>query len=299
MSDKRRAKQLRYLRRTGRPTLIRGAELERVQRKIRVFHARGMSYRSMAAQTGVSTRTLAEASGTGGMLRRNWEPLNAMTFLPPSGRELVSALGTERRLGALWHDGFSMDWLAVNYPDVMCRSQLQKTLRGFGKGLVTAATATAVDQLYRKLETTSPESVGIPARSVAYCRTFARKKGYASRGCWDPDTIDDPKAIPEWTGACGTAAGLRIHQREDIPSCPACLATRGEAGPRPRLDGRKLKALREKQGRTIRQVAERLGLTIDAVYAWEIGRSGPRSEELFDRLVTLMGCDYDDLCEEQ
>jgi hypothetical protein len=290
-----RQKQLRYLRKTGRPTLIEGDDLVRVQRKVRSFHAKGMSYRAMGRQVGMPFRTVSEVLENSSVLRRTWEPLMALRFVPPSGRELISALGTERRLGALWRDGFSMDWLAVNHPEVLCRSQIQKTLRGYGKGLVTATVALRVEELYRKLETADPADFGIPARSVAYCRTFAQKKGYAPRGCWDEDTIDDPKAIPEWTGACGTAEGLRIHQREGIPACPPCLAVNlGPAAGAVPLNPAKLKAAREARRLTLPELGKTLGVHESTIHYWETGRSAPRSRSLVDRYLAVL-----DLCPEE
>lgn len=258
----------------------------------------------MSEQTGIGMSTLHYFHTNNGMLARHWVAVMRMQFEPPVGSTLIDASGTRRRLAGLWRDGFPLPFLAERM-GVLDRSYLQRIIRGglrAGRGArpytVTADTAALVREVYEKLEERKPEEFGIPSYSILRAQAFAKKKGLAPRHCWDPDTIDDPKAIPEWTGGCGTPVGLRIHWREGIPACPACLATRQESDTRPRLSGGKLKTLRQKKGWTIRQVADRLDLTSDAVYSWEIGRSAPRSEELLDRLVTLMGCDYDDLCEE-
>lgn len=298
-------KRRKYLASVGRPATVTGERFLKAQAKLRAYQARGMPPSRMSEQTGINMSTLHYFHTNNGMLARHWEAVMRMRFEPPTGSTLIDATGTRRRLAGLWRDGFPLPFL-VERTGIPDRSYLQRIIRGGarpGRGsrphTVTADTAATVREVYEKFEERKPEEFGITPYASARARAFAIKKDAAPRHCWDPDTIDDPKALPEWTGACGTPAGLRIHWREGVPACPACLATRGESDSRPRLSGGKLKALREKKGWTIRQVAEQLDLTSDAVYAWEIGRSGPRSEELFDRLVTLMHCDYEDICEEQ
>lgn len=264
----------------------------------------------MSEQTGIGMSTLHYFHTNNGMLARHWVAVMRMQFEPPVGSTLIDASGTRRRLAGLWRDGFPLPFLAERM-GVLDRSYLQRIIRGgvrAGRGArpytVTADTAALVREVYEKLEERKPEEFGIPSYSILRAQAFAKKKGLASRHCWDPDTIDDPEAIPEWTGACGTAAGLRIHYREGIlPACQPCLAARERTdtpGPRKfQLSPDRLKAVRERKGMSLREVAAGLGVDKGAVYYWETGRSAPNSKARLDQLITLMGCTYDDLCEDR
>ena len=308
----RAQKRRMYLRSVGRPPMVTGPDFDRVQRKVRSFHARGMSYRQMDDQTGVPYSTICDSFKSKGMLSRTWSALDAMHFDPPADNSLIDATGTRRRLASLWCDGFPIPWLAERFPFIR-RSTFQKILRG---GLrreldgqrVTYLMASRVAEVYDKLEGRRPEEFGIPARTVRYCAAFATKKGGVPRSCWDSDTIDDPDALPEWTGACGSVAGLNIHYRERIlPACPACLAANadhkvsgrvkassGKAG----ISAAKLKAIRELRGLSITELAGKLGVHRDTVYYWETGRSAPYSDRL-DQLLHTLSCNPADIMKEE
>lgn len=299
----RREKQAAYLRRVGRPLYVDpGPAVKHAQ----ILSRRGMTAAQIAGQAGVSVSAVRDyvrgtrTSDRGGYELKNsprWvsDAILAVRFEPPEDvGAAIDGTGLRRRLRALNRLGFSSPVLGAELG--VSRKRVNELMTR--ETPVRYANACRVEQLYDKLSGSRPEDHGVPRSSIIRAQAVAVRNGYAPPGCWDPETIDDPEALPEWTGACGSAAGLRIHYRESIPPCEACLATRHESDVRPRLNGSKLKAMREKRGWTIRQVADQLGLTIDAVYAWEIGRSAPRTEELLDRLATLMHCDHDDLCEE-
>jgi hypothetical protein len=100
-------------------------------------------------------------------------------------RGWVAATGTMRRVHALNAIGWPNQELSrrLGYP-VSTRS-LQ-----FGKrGVVLAATAQAVDALYRELR-------DIPGPSDRVKET-ARNRGWLSPVWWDDDTIDDPQHVPD------------------------------------------------------------------------------------------------------
>jgi DNA-binding transcriptional regulator YiaG len=267
-----------------------------------------MSYRQMEDQTGVSFRTICSSlDGSAGMWRTTWATLSAMKFEPGEDRALIDGTGTLRRISGLWHDGFPLPWLRDRF-GVLSRPQLQKMLRGASAVTgVRSTTAATVARVYAELEGRKPEEFGIPVRTVRYCRTFAQKRGAAPRSCWDPDTIDDPQALPEWTGACGSPEGLRIHYRDQIlPACPACLAAQAEretpaAGRlegRGGISGKKLAAVRKQRGMSVSGLAARLGVHHGTVYYWETSRSAPRTKERIDQLITTLGCNYEDLKED-
>ena len=298
-----------YLRSTGRPSLVTGTPVEVLQRRIRSFRARGMSLKQMESQTGVSYRTINEIEVAKGIRRSTFVRVSRLRFEPPSETALIDAAGTRRRLGSLWYDGFPLPFLQERLGLLDPRA-MQTLVKGgkskTGRHQVRGVTAAAAARLFDELDGRKPEEFGIDVRRVKYCRTFAEKRGLWPRTCWDPDTIDDPKAIPEWTGACGTPAGLRIHYRDDIPTCPACLATR-ESRETPgagRLDGTggisgaRLRAVRESRGWSTKGLAHRLGMNDSTVYYWETGRSAPRDQAKVDQLITVLGCNYEDIREE-
>ncbi|MEV6737930.1 hypothetical protein AB0N14_13745 [Streptomyces sp. NPDC051104] len=52
----------------------------------------------------------------------------------------------------------------------------------------------------------------------------AANQGWAPPGAWDDETIDDPAAVPDWTGYCGTDRGWWVHKRQQLPMCLRCEA---------------------------------------------------------------------------
>jgi DNA-binding XRE family transcriptional regulator len=258
----------------------------------------------MSDQTGVSFRTIGEIETATGIRSSTLTRLRTLRFEPPNDSALIDATGTRRRLASLWYDGFPIPWLQERL-GVLDRRHTQILIRG-GKAvgrpsLVKGVTAAAVNRLYDELDGHGPEEFGIAPRVVKFCRTFAVKVGATPRHCWDPDTIDDPEAIPEWTGACGTSRGLHIHYRDQIlPACGPCLATRTVETPHAGsstsgLQGPKLTTAREKRGLSIRELGVELGVSESTVYYWETGRSAPRSRERLTQLCKTLGCMETDL----
>jgi hypothetical protein len=149
--------------------------------------------------------------------------------------------------------------------------------------------------LAQRLETLDPVRDGgaglTPHRAV---RAKARNKGYAPIDCWDLDTVHLPEAVAEWTGACGTEEGYRIHIRETIegrhlPLCEPCREVvevvlpghRGAAGEPPFefLVERFREAL-DRRGINPRQLAIKLGRDpkhSDRFYRWLAGDRQPRN----------------------
>lgn len=292
-----RRKKERYLRDTGRPMLVRGEPHQRMQRKIRSYHARGMSYVQMAAQTGLPERTVREsdASFRRGMKRATFTALAAMTFEEPEDHIWVPALGTRRRLGGLWRDGYPMPFLsdALEYGN---RRYMQSVVIGDkASSYVRAKTRRDVEELSERLVGTTPEAFGIESRKVKFCRTFAAKRDLAPSHCWDSETIDDPLALPEWTGMCGTPDGALIHERDDIPLCRPCLLAGGSDR---KFDGQKLKVLRLKHGLSQRKLEALLGLTKGHCHHWENGRYAPRKQVLA-RLLSALDATFEDVMEDE
>ena len=281
--------------------MVTGPERERVLQKIRSFHARGMTYVQMEAQSGVPVRTIANAlEGWRGSIKRpTLVALTAVQFEEPEPHVRVSGLGTRRRLGGLWCAGYPTP-LLTELLGVGNRGYLQKVIRGRKGDSVTAATRLAVERLAGKLEVAKPGDFGIDARRISYCKTFAAKAGCVPLGCWDADNIDDPEAQPEWTGACGTTDGVRIHRREGIPVCSACrqadLAEVKESGSG--FSPGAFRRIREARGMSRRQLCNQIGMDESSIFYWETGRSEPRQRTL-DRALSVLGATFEDVCESE
>lgn len=135
----------------------------------------------------------------------------------------VANVGTARRLRALAAAGWPRGHLAARLG--MSADGVSKASR---HPRVRVATMRAVTALYDELLDEDPQSHGISQYASTWARNRAAANGWAPPGCWDDDTLDDPDASPEWTGACGTESGYRIHQRDGIPSCAPCRAANTE-----------------------------------------------------------------------
>ena len=289
IAEKRRA----YLRSVGRPSKLRDDEFRKVQSRLKGFKARGMSYAQMADQVELPANTVRFAcTSRTGMFRSTAESLARVRFEPPAPTAPVDPTGSRRRLQALRRDGFSLPLIAEQAN--LGKRSLWKLADGRCK-YVLASTSTAIAELYDQLESKTPGDFGVTRREVTFVSTFAAKRGYAPRHCWDPDTIDDPEAIPEWTGACGTAEGLRIHQREGIPACPPCSKVNlGPGAGAIVLNPEKLKAARDKRGLSHQEIGDLLGVHNSTVHYWETGRSGPRSRNLIDRYLAILDLNPED-----
>ncbi|MEU6527842.1 hypothetical protein ABZ869_01455 [Streptomyces sp. NPDC046928] len=133
--------------------------------------------------------------------------------------ETVPAAGTIRRIQALG---------TVGYPPARLATWIGLTGNRLARLLtadtVPAGEARLVAALYDLLSCTDPARRGIDAASIQRTKERAAAEGWAPVGAWDDDTIDDPAAIAEWTGYCGKARGVDLHQRRGIPMCPPCQA---------------------------------------------------------------------------
>jgi DNA-binding XRE family transcriptional regulator len=293
-------KRREYLRLIGRPSLITGKDVERALNRARSFPARGMSYVQMAKQTGVHARTIAHAidQNRPTMRRTVWEPLMAMRFEEPAPHIWVDATGTRRRLRALWLEGYPLPWLAAR-TGFGNRNYFQSIIRGTkGAAGIQYGNTRAVAELYDKLEGASPAGFGIDQRTGKFANAFARKKGCLPRAVWDDSTIDDPQALPDWTGRCGTRFGMAVHRREGIPVCQPCEeAYTGELYPG--FSGARLRSLRERQGWSRKALAERVrGVDASTIQYWEGGRSIPSRQFKLDRVLDVLDATYEDVCED-
>ncbi|MCB5167483.1 hypothetical protein LG634_21970 [Streptomyces bambusae] len=236
---RRDAKRRRYLAERGTPS--RSKDIDAVQRHVRrLYYEGGMTSHAMAAQSGVGRDTIMHlvkgyrvVNGRrvriACLLQTTIDKLWTLRLqLPPdqgrSGAHLPPS-GTRRRLQALNALGYDCVWMADRLG--ICAGNISALMLGQrGRSYVYAATAQRIAALYDEYQHTDPAAAGRSSWHISTARTRARKNGYAPPWCWDDETIDDPRAEPEWTGACGTAQGYAIHRREQIPICRACREAR-------------------------------------------------------------------------
>jgi len=298
-------KRQAYLVAIGRPTMVTGPERAQALARLRAFRARGMAFVQMAEQVDCPARTIAGVLDDrhGSIKRPTLDMLNSIRFEEPAPHIRVSSLGTRRRMGGLWVAGYPIP-LLTEMLGIGNRGYWQKVIKGKKAGeLVSAATRLSVERLTEKLEHASPTDFGVDLRKAAYCTTWAKKSGCVPLTCWDPDTIDDPEAYPEWTGQCGSQAGYRIHRRENIPVCRLCRDADDLAyASRPPLSAfspEKFKALRERHGLSQRKIALLAGVDSTTIIHWESGRSKPSRQGKIDTVLSALGARFEDVCDDQ
>lgn len=274
--------------------------------KVRALYARGMAQEEMARQAGVSERTIRNLiSGrysTGG----EWRPLNRiqpytamaikrLRYVKPAPRHgsLTDPTGTRRRAQALLVAGFPLRWqeeriLGLEYGS----DRLVAILKA---GHLFSSTASRFAEGYAKYVDSDPESLGVSRVSVFRVRRQAARKGYAPASCWDEDTIDDPDAVPEWTGRCGTVYGWHIHRLQGIPLCDPCSAAASTASVV--LVPELLVSARVKRGMTRPQAARASGIRVDTLRSWEIGRTPPRWFSNMDPLLAVLDVTLEEVTE--
>lgn len=135
---------------------------------------------------------------------------------------------------------------------------------------------------------------GVPLTSSRLAITKARKLGYPPIGCWDLETVHFPDAVPEWTGACGTPEGYRIHLRERIKTCPPCLESIGRTETAGAFSPTKFRILLEQSGLTPVEMAEKVGATRDSIARWSAGERNPGAKYI-DLMCAALDCSEVDL----
>lgn len=268
----------------GAPSLLpdTDARVRRARARVRSYHARGMTFAHMAKQTGLSYRTLSHIHyRNGGMRRCTLVALARMQFEEPEPTARVNPVGTRRRLMALWADGFPTPWVAERLDTGWPRQYLRRVAVGAkGAFATTYSTHRAVAELYEKLAEVDPfAEAGITKVGRSKARAAARRQGLPGRACWDSDTIDDPEAIPQWTGHCGTPLGRYVHARDGIPLCGPCREADRIKQPVELKPG-VLARRRAQLGWSLDQLREHTGKEGRTIYSWEIGKHKPRLEPL-------------------
>lgn len=225
-SDPRRRKQLKYIRATGglSPWVRPGPDVERVRRKIRSLLAYGYSISQLAEFSGLTYGIIWQFSRVDGsrwVRRASFEAMDRFE-VPPGAPRLgkIDPLPLTRMLQGLRRDGFPARYLAG------ALGVTEATLSRISRGdvpFVRAPLANAIEELYEELDGKVPADVGISTQKIIASVSAAIRRSFAPRRCWDESTIQDPEAVPEWTGKCGSTAGWWLHRRNfKDEACPPC-----------------------------------------------------------------------------
>jgi hypothetical protein len=236
--ERQQRKLRKYMKDTGRPPEVPADE---AMARVRLLHDEGgLSFRTMSRATGDDpihpgtlsdlyrgTRAGGRANEVVKSVRRRTRDLIMAIPVPVGGPlpslAIVGGVGTRRRLQALACAGYGAQAIAnLTGRD---HKQTWRDMTG-GKNQkhkdVTVMTRELYRELYPKYIHVDPADLGVSETSILRAKAMAKRHEYAPDSCWDGDTIENPDAIPEWTGACGTVHGRTIHMREDIPMCQAC-----------------------------------------------------------------------------
>lgn len=297
----RQERKTAYLRETGRPIQVDPAPAIAHVRKL---HAGGMTAGQMAAQ-GELTRNMFNdlirghrTADKGGhpikmIDRPDLAKVLAIRYEPPNSQGAkIDGTGARRRLRALLAAGFGGRFLGQQMG--VSNQRIHHLLHGDRP--MAATSCFRIAELYEKYELVKPEDLGLTPFAISRARGDARRRDYAPPHCWDVDTIDDPEAIPEWTGACGTELGPSIHKRESIPLCEACKAV-GRPASR-KFSGEKLRDLRVQHGWSQGALERRLGLGKGHVHHWEDAKYGPSGARL-EALLSLLDVTFEEISEEE
>ncbi|MFJ9821125.1 hypothetical protein ACIRU3_38905 [Streptomyces sp. NPDC101151] len=316
---RREQKRRAYLAAIGKPAL--SADFHAAQAHIRTLYFEGgMSAEQMRRQCGVSTNIITSViRGHRRVTRAGPEPIVRMRrttidrlltvrYETPLDSKhgagaRVPPQTTLRRLQALIAHGYNIKWLAAQNHRLTGQHLSALLTRTKGQRYIMATTAQAMTELYDKYHAVDPAHVGIRPGQIEQTRCAARRRGYAPPVCWDDDTINDPHAVPEWTGACGTPDGYLIHRRERLPLCPACAVFRTNhtspesALPDMEFSPLKLDQVLREPGRAPLRIARALGhpngKTLDM---WRQGTRRPQQRSLA-RLASVLGVCPEDLCD--
>ncbi|MFG3051813.1 hypothetical protein ACGFZP_12810 [Kitasatospora sp. NPDC048239] len=144
--------------------------------------------------------------------------------LAADGKALVDAVGSRRRLQALRCAGWPLRTLIATAG--MSREQADARLyfdilheRVLS---ITAWRAAAIRHLYDLYWDQQPAAHGARPQDIRAAANAATASRWAPAAAWDDDDIDNPAALPDWTGRCGTPGGYYDHTVLGTPTCQPC-----------------------------------------------------------------------------
>lgn len=217
------------LRDLGKGRLIREADTGPARGYLWELNEQGMSLRDMAHALGVSYGNMSHLMHAGGMRRGTYERILALRWDPGELKgqrkrrgTYVPILGVQRRVQGLYTIGFGYKWQARQLGIGGKSYGMVRDLIFEGGQSVAYQTHVDIAALYTRFENERAEDHIASHVHIGKAIADGKRRGWAPPCCWDPDTIDDPQAIPQWTGDCGTYKGYFAHRRYGIPACRPC-----------------------------------------------------------------------------
>jgi hypothetical protein len=207
--DKRR----RFLNQTGRSLMVETAP---VAAHLRGLFEAGAGWVQLAAVSGCSTSTMYNLLAENNPRCRRTTANKILAIRPGDAipdQRAVPAIGAVRRVRALM--ALAHACKAISHACQIDHSTVTELLAG-RLDTITLGLANRVNDGFRALAPTT----GTSLRS----RNRARRERWAPPVAWSGDAIDDPAAVPDWTGHCGTDHGWWLHSLNSIPVCPPCTA---------------------------------------------------------------------------
>lgn len=258
----------------------------------------GFHLTEVAAAAGVSVRALWRHYDGSNDLKGRPDKCRKVTrdaiMAVRMGRpEVTPSIGTRRRLQALSVAGYTIVWMAKTLgrpfdPSAVHRIQHE---RRAAKAIDTRL-ADQVKAMYDQYAHRPADGI---TRAV-YARNTGARNNWAGPGCWDDDTIDDPDAIPEWTGRCGTVWGWHIHKSQGTTPCEPCATAASMSSVE--FCGDSLREWREKRNMSRPELSAATGIMVDTLRYWEIGRNKPRWLSALDPVMSVLDVTLEDLCTE-
>lgn len=293
-----------YLKETGRPCMLEPEERMKVVAHVKGLHANGMTCRQIADAAGHSSSdTVAhmvfdKRPPETTRIRRT--TANALMAVELEGHRGWGARRDptipRRMLQALHAEGFSIPFLA-GLLDRPSAALYEFEHGNRGGHYMRYAWGEAIVELYVKLAGTDPADYGMSQQSITAAKSWAQKYRYAPSFCWDEDTIIDPDAIPEWTGACGSLTGYNIHKREDILMCFACASVAAAKKEYKIFDRHAFRDARLRAGLSVNALARESGVDSGSVSGWEKGRCQP-SLVYLNKVLPFLNATESDFYEE-
>lgn len=199
------------LRLAGKPASLTRDEVAAVLDHIRACMAAGMSQSLIARKAGVAQSTVSRllSRDDAGCLRQQGERILTVRPGDFDDRSDRPSIGTMRRIRGLYYVGHGPLAIREHAPITLT---LITEIAGGQYSSVSPSTEAAVRHACNVL-------ANIPGTS-RQARARALREGWAPLGAWDD--IDDPAAVPDWTGYCGTDRGWWVHQRQQLPMCVPC-----------------------------------------------------------------------------
>lgn len=161
-------------------------DLEEVRAHLHGLRARGISYKRVAALSGVPVSTVMHVLRYGGKVTRETAAkLLAVVYDPEPEATRIPVDGTMRRVRAL----AALGWSSADIAEAakVSRSTVAEIMRG-GRKTVQAETAEAVAAVYRELGMRwAPKS-----READLVRMHAQERGWPTPAAWDEHLIDLP-----------------------------------------------------------------------------------------------------------